>query len=160
VKLKHAKLIHRELMKYGLLATDVLYRKMHVYDKEAKEILAFLIKTVKDSPIANNAQLKSLYSLMEKADERAIECASKLAPYQTPKLESIEVKGKVDHRYVIRAPQNMQSVDQWMKYTGAERLKIEELNKEKPNKPPPTPSIHDFTEDDEYNEPGTPKDLN
>ena len=147
-------------MQYGLLATDVLYRKMHVYDKEAKRILDFLITTIKSQPLANSAQLKSLYSLMEKADDRSIECASKLAPYQTPKLESIEVKGKVDHRYVIRSPQPMQSVDQWMKHTGAERLKIEEMTKREKELEPPTPSIHDFSEDEDYNEPGSPKDLN
>ncbi len=154
--LKYSKLIHRNLINYGLLATDVLYRKMHTYDKEAKGILTFLIERIKAEGVESVAHLKSLYVLMEKCDERAIECASKLAPYQTPKLESIEVKGKIDHRYVLRAPQTMKSVSEWMKHTGAERLKVESLMNKETVKQTIAKTIHDFTEDEEYNEPGMP----
>ena len=52
--------------------------------------------------------------------------ASKLAPYTHPKLEAIEVKSEVEHRFVIRAPNQIASVDEWVKQTGAQRLKIEQ----------------------------------
>lgn len=153
-KLKYHKLVFRELQSYGKKATDVLYRKMHTYDNEAKHILSTLINLIKDQPQQNLAQIKSLYSLMAKADETVIDCAHKLAPYQTPKLESIEVKGKVDHRYVMRAPQRINSVEEWMQKTGAERMKIEQLTKKEEIKRELPISLHDFEEDSEYNEPG------
>ena len=37
--------------------------------------------------------------------ERLIDVASKLAPYEHAKLQSVEVKAKVEHRFVVRAPQ-------------------------------------------------------
>ena len=48
----------------------------------------------------------------------AIECATKLAPYHAPKLESIEIKKKVTHRFVIKAPMIAVTAEQWLKDAG------------------------------------------
>ena len=127
---------------------------MHTYNNEAKQVLNVLITQIKELPTGNHAQLKSLYTLMEKADQIVIDCAHKLAPYQSPKLESIEVKGKVDHRYVIRTPQPMSTINEWMKHTGAQQAKLADLDRKEIVQSVVEPSLNDFTDDDEYNEPG------
>lgn len=118
---KRIKIIHTPALK----ATDVLYTKMHTYNKEAKEILNYLITEIKNNN-KNSPALKQLYLLMQKADDIVIDCAHKLAPYQTPKLESIEVKSRIEHKFVIRSPQQVKSVEEWMKVTGAELVKLDD----------------------------------
>lgn len=139
---------HRRMRMFTTQAVDVLHRKMHVYDKEAKEILTYLISEMK-AQNKNSPALKSLYQMMSKADEVAIECAAKLAPYQTAKLESIEVKSKIQHSFVIRAPQRIANLEDWQKITGATALPPDTKVEEK-QLAPIQPSIHDFDlEDDE-----------
>lgn len=136
----------RAFKTFTVSAIDVLHAKMHAYNKEAREILSYLIEQVKIQN-KNSPALKSLYQLMQKADDVVIDCASKLAPYQSPKLESIEVKNKVEHRFVLRAPKQIASVDDWAKITGAKTLTAEEMEKKAKELAPMEPSIHDFDED-------------
>lgn len=137
-----------------LLPTDVLEQKMRVYDNEARKTLQILIEKTNefgkqlgfDKEIL--AHLKSLNQLMHKLDEVVIDCAHKLAPYTAPKLESIEVKSKIEHKFVIKAPQAVKSVDEWAKITGAKQAKIEEMTPTINRIIPPAPSIHDYEEED------------
>lgn len=130
-------------------ATDVLHEKMHTYNKEAKEILKYLIDEM-TAQNKNSPALKSLYQLMSKADDVVIDCASKLAPYQSPKLNTIEVKSKVEHRYVLRAPKQIKSVEDWAEMTGAKTLSSEELEKKAKEFAPKVETLHDYdaTEDE------------
>lgn len=146
--LQYSKKRLKIINKHPLKATDVLYEKMHIYNKEAKGILSFLIEQIKIQN-KNAPALKSLYQLMQKADDVVIDCAHKLAPYQTPKLESIEVRNRVEHRFVLRAPQVVKSVEDWIKQTGAEKLNIEDFKHKIVDKTSILePSIHDFEEDE------------
>jgi len=130
-----------------LKATDVLYQKMHAYNNEAKTILKYLIELVQ-AENKSSPQLKALYQLMDKADEIVIDCAHKLAPYQSPKLESIEVRNKIEHKFVLRAPAKIVSMDEWAKQTGAEKLNSDQMNPQLKQLTPPAPSIHDFASDE------------
>lgn len=146
--LLHTKLVRREIKtRRKLNATEVLYEKMHVYNKEAKEILSYLLEQLKLQN-KNSPALKSLYQLMQKADDLVIDCAHKLAPYQSPKLESIEVRNHVEHRFVLRAPKPVANVEDWMKLTGAEKLKSDQINPIKKPLSPIEPSLYDFEEDE------------
>ena len=147
--MKLARAIRRKRTIYitQLKATDVLYQKMHSYNNEAKEILAYLIKEVKEQN-KNSPALKSLYQLMDKADSIVIDCAHKLAPYQTPKLESIEVRNKVEHKFVLRAPKAVHSLEEWSKLTGADKLNSDQVNTLKKEITPPAKSLYDFEEDE------------
>lgn len=142
--LKYLRKRHKQIYIVQLKATDVLYTKMHAYNNEAKEILKYLIEQTRAQNANAVAEMKKLYSLMDKADAIAIDCAHKLAPYQTPKLESIEVKNRVEHRFIIRAPQKIATLEEWTKKTGAEQLKTDQLTKKIDELTPPAPSIHDF----------------
>lgn len=156
----------RKLNLYTLTTPiDVLRLKMNTYNKDAKAILETLLTScqqLKDSVGATPqllTNIKGLYTLMEKADQIAIDCAHKLAPYINPKLESIEVKSQVEHRYVIKGPSKINTVDEWMRITGAQQAKLGEVNKKEPELQPIVPSIHDFEDDDNY-EPETERTLN
>ena len=46
-----------------------------------------------------------------------IECAKYLAPYQSPRLESIEHKGEIEHKYVIQAPKAIRDTSDWLEST-------------------------------------------
>ena len=148
--LQYQKKVKRTIIQRPMKATDVLYEKMHTYNNEARSILAALIKMMEQQN-KNSPALRELYLLMRKADDIVIDCAHKLAPYQTPKLETIEVRNKIEHRYVLRAPTPIKSVDEWSKQTGAERAKVEELADKAKLKEsaPPVESIHDYDDDED-----------
>lgn len=134
-----------------LKATDVLYEKMHSYNKEAKEILNYLIEQIKQQN-KNSPVLKQMYQLMQRADDIVIDCAHKLAPYQSPKLETIEVRNKVEHKFVLRAPKTVASVEEWAKLTGAEKIAVDEVKAKIKEQAPIVESLHDFDEiEDEIN---------
>jgi len=122
---------------------------MHFYRKEAKEILEHIIELTL-SQNKNSVALKQLYQQIDSANQTVIDCAHKLAPYQTPKLESIEVRNKIEHKFVLRAPQQVKSVDEWMKTTGAEKLAPEEvIVKKAPEASKPIESIHNYDMDED-----------
>lgn len=148
MKLIHARKVARAIVQRPLRATDVLYQKMHVYNNEAKTILNTLIELCKKTS-SNSPALRELYLLMRKADDIVIDCAHKLAPYQSPKLESIEVRNKIEHRFVLRAPKPIASVEEWTKTTGAERARVEDVMAKAKDLAPPAESVHDFDNDED-----------
>lgn len=145
--LKYVKKRKRTIYVTQIKATDVLYEKMHSYNTEARIILNYLIELVK-SQNKNSPALKSLYQNMTKLDDVVIDCAHKLAPYQTPKLESIEVRSKVEHKFVLRAPSKIASLEEWTKATGAEKLNSDQINPKAKEMAPIAPSIHDYADMD------------
>ena len=145
---------HRLTVLRKLRATDVLYDKMVYHDTKSREILVELHNHYNTSDKAQYDKVKQIIIELRRVDELVIDCAQKLAPYQSPKLESIEVKSKHEHRYVMRTPNQIKTVDEWASLTGATRAKREELIKESV-KSEVVPSIHDFdTDEDDYIEPG------
>lgn len=138
-------------------ATDMLYLKMTTYNTKAKDILQNLINITKSSDKADYARIKPLLQMMRSYDDIVIDCAHKLAPYQTPKLESVELRQKVEHRFVMQVPTPIKSAEDWMKITGAKQLEKKEETVTKAKREL-VPSIHDYDEDqddeDSYVEPG------
>lgn len=111
----------------------------------ADEVIPFFINTLKEiNP--KDPDIKFWYKQGEAAQERAIDCAHKLAPYDHAKLESIEVKSTVEHRMVMRAPQKIANVDEWARITGASVAKLEDLEVKDKKFAPPAQSIHDYDE--------------
>lgn len=143
---KYSKKKKRPIEFHAVRATDVLYKTMVAYNVEHKRILSFLIDAIKEDN-KNIAQLKQLYILMNKAGEVAIDCAHKLAPYQSPKLESIEVKNQVEHRFVIQAPNKVKSIDEWAKMTGATTQELDPTKQIEHKIQEPVQSLHDFDAD-------------
>lgn len=101
-------------------AVDLLYQKMMFYAEKSQTILKAIIQDMNDNPEGGDAKLRiQAMRMLKESDELAIDCAVKLAPFQSPKLESVEVNNKVEHRYVMRAPAQFKSTDDWAKATGA-----------------------------------------
>lgn len=121
---------------------DVLHEKMVFYSNKARRLLEEIIKALKDNN-ASAAELLMAYKLLKETDLLAIDCATKLAPYQTPKLESIETKQKIEHRYVLRAPAQFKNTDDWMKAVGANKEDDSTLNNLPPIPSPKPFTIHD-----------------
>lgn len=48
-------------------------------------------------------------------NDRTVEIATRLAPYQTPKLSSMELKSNKTIRYVIEAPKLSPNTSSWLK---------------------------------------------
>ena len=96
-------------------ATDVLYDKMVFYHEKAQKIADFLLKIVEQNYTSRGDLFVALHKDMNQFNNIAIECASKLAPYQTPKLESIEVKKDITHRFVVVAPKVISNSQEWLK---------------------------------------------
>lgn len=123
MKSKHKRLKENKLFRNTSLTrkgADVLHEKMIFYNNKARKILDEIIKAMKAGN-ASAPELLMAYKLLKETDVLAIDCATKLAPYQTPKLESIETKQKIEHRYVLRAPPQMKSTDEWAKAVGANK---------------------------------------
>jgi len=130
-------------------ATDILYDKMITYDTKAKDILNALISSLKSQEKAQFDKIKAMYLQMRQCDDIVIDCAHKLAPYQSPKLESVEVNKKVEHRYVLQVPQPMKTKEDWMNHVGATKIKSEEMTRDLPATSKIAPSVHDFSEDED-----------
>lgn len=128
-------------------AVDVLYEKMVFYDNRAKKILNAIIEDMKLEVQADAKTRLAAVKMLKDCDEIALDCAVKLAPFQTPKLESVEVNAKVENRYVMRAPVISKSEQDWMKSTGAIMHEPPKVIEHKAVEHKPT--IHDFADDEE-----------
>ena len=94
---------------------DVLRDLMLFYDTQAKDIIADIILRLKDEVSrGTGSELALMYKKFAECAQIAIDCASKLAPYEHPKLESIEVRKELTHRFVIRAPTVMPDPKEWL----------------------------------------------
>lgn len=121
-------------LKYNLTfskrATEVLYTKMDFYDTKAKALLKKIMEALNSQEKARGDLATYIYKQFHEANKLAIECATKLAPYQSPKLETVEVKKKVHHQFVIRAPSTPRTKEQWMNEVGATNIESEQTIKQ------------------------------
>lgn len=100
------------------------------YDTKAKQLYAEVRKVLKeDNAAARGDLMAQMIKHMQKANDICIECAAKLAPYQSARLQSMEVKKNVTHRFVIQAPKPAETSASWL----AEADKPIKLIESKPN---------------------------
>lgn len=122
---------------------DVLYEQLYFYRNEANKLGMKIAEILKNEPKARGDLLFNLYKIMMDNRKLLIDVATKLAPYEHPKLESIEVKSQVEHRYVIRAPNQIKTTGDWLKSVGREdQAPIEATQIVLPKAAP----INDFTD--------------
>lgn len=154
--MKYKKKIHDKIKCKAPSAKAVMEQMLSHELPQFQILIRKIIEAIKDAGLASTA-VKGYVSDLMKSEDLKLDLCSKLAPYQSAKLESIEVKSQVEHRMVMRAPARIESVSDWAKITGAE---IGEVNKviEKKKIMPPAPSIHDF--DSEEDERLTQEELN
>lgn len=104
---------HKDLFKRT--AVEVLYDKMIFYDQRARILYAEIIKVLKkDKDTLRGDLIAQMIKHMQRANDIAIDCAAKLAPYQTARLQSVEIDKKITHRFVIQAPQQSNNTQAWL----------------------------------------------
>ncbi len=118
------------------------------YDDQAKKILNAVLAELRKGEKSDGKSIVHAMKLIQDADKIAIECAVKLAPFQSATLKSVEVKSKSEVRYVMRTPEKIKDGQDWLSRTGH---KSDEDNTVKlPPVHVPSPlSINDVLEMDE-----------
>jgi hypothetical protein len=132
-----------------LTPKEVLYLHMIEAHITSIEIRELLISKLRSDKVATPNEIFRIVKMYGDNVERAIEVAAKLAPFCHPKLEAVQVKSEVEHKYVIQAPGQMASVDDWAKRTGATYLALSDQANTGPTLQPIKPSIHDFEDEEE-----------
>lgn len=111
----------KEPKKLSAKAVEVLEEQMDFYQNKAHDILLKITNALENEDFVNIIEVKDAYKLMENARDKARDCAAKLAPYQSPRLESIETKNKTEHQFVVRIPSIIESPDDWLKQVKVEK---------------------------------------
>ena len=130
--------LKEKIEKFAREPKDVLRDMMLFYDEKARDILESIITALEDTdengkPTKRGDLLALMYKKHSEAADKAIECASKLAPYRHPKLESIETKTEITKRFVVRAPVVLPTTEQWLRQVPQithEQQRLEEISLE------------------------------
>jgi len=122
MKLERARFKSKPNNYFKRAAVDVLHDKMVFYESRGTDLFVALKKELKDNGAARGDLLVALSKQIIHCNDMAVECAHKLAPYQNAKLQSIEVKKKVTHKFVIQAPKPSQDPEHWLQL--AEQTKL------------------------------------
>ena len=88
---------------------------MVFYEDKGLQLLSSIRKELKEHSIARGDLVVTMTKNLLHCKDMAIECAHKLAPYQAPKLQSIEVKKKITHKFVIQGPSVVKDANIWLK---------------------------------------------
>lgn len=94
-------------------AVTTLRDQMIFYRDQAEELCFRIMEALKSSG-ARPDLMAVMYKHMTEARKTAIDCAAKLAPYESPRLESIEVNKKTVIQHVIKAPTAISNTDDWL----------------------------------------------
>ena len=93
-------------------AIKYLEEAMIFWHDEGIRIIKALIKNLNDEGMGRQAA--EIAKIWRGVDDRWIEIAAKLAPYQSAKLSSIEVNKKIEKRFVIAAPSVVPDNKTWL----------------------------------------------
>lgn len=127
----------------GNRAVDVLREKMEFYNSKANELVAGIVEVLKKSEISQGKRLHEMYKMMHSHNEIVIDCAAKLAPYQSSKLQSVELTKKEIKRYVLQVPVPAGSTQEWLNQVKQQQLPAPVLNREEPEQVVIPPSYND-----------------
>ena len=116
--------VEKETPKEKITPRGVLYEELSFYRDKANKIGNQIGELLKTSDKSHGDLLFQLYKLMLKNKEMLVDVAAKLAPYEHAKLESVEVKSTIEHRFVIRAPQQIVDKSKWLEACGVEDTSV------------------------------------
>lgn len=118
--MQYRKRRYQSKVTHTIRAIDVLYKKMNFYDGRAMELASQIYKHLKEDDKVRGDKCADMFKAMMRFNDIVIECAAKLAPYQSSKLESVEIKKTVEHRYVIAAPKLIDNSKDWLSAVNAD----------------------------------------
>lgn len=94
-------------------AVDMLYEAMIFWHGEGIKIINEIKRRLEEN--GNGKDAIALAKIWKGYDDRWIDIAAKLAPYQSPKLSSMELNNKTITRYVVEIPRKSESAKEWLK---------------------------------------------
>lgn len=127
--------------------TDVLNEQMMFYRNKSLHLAKMIIDTIKANPKHRGDQLVQMYKLMSRAREMTIKVAAELAPYRKPKLQSVEVVSKVEHKFVIRSPEAISDTGDWLRAVGHDKEPLI-ISDEKKHAKLIKPSLIEYSDED------------
>lgn len=91
-----------------------IMREIMVFNHvKAKNIILDILMELKKENRRGDL-IAMMYKKYTEVNTLVIDCAAKLAPYEKPRLQSIEVKSEVEHKFVLRAPTQLNSTGEWL----------------------------------------------
>lgn len=109
-KRRHPRVVSKELIQ-RTKATDFLYEQMIFWGGKGKKLVELTYKCLSNGHIVEAARFMKEFN---DVNNRAIDIAAKLAPYQSAKHASIEINNKVTKQYVIVAPRVSRNAQDWL----------------------------------------------
>ncbi len=111
------------------LSLAALRKQLVFYDTKAEEICLMIMEEIKKQG-GRTDLMTVMYKHMTEARKMAIDTASKLAPYENPRLESIEVNKRTVTKFVIEAPSAIKNTDEWLDNAKKELNLLEKARRE------------------------------
>ena len=95
-------------------AVQTLRGEMLYFRDQGQALLDAIIEEFKKITPQRQDLIAQLVKYKMEAKKMSIDCAAKLAPYEAPRLESIEVKQKTITKFVIEAPSAIKDTNEWL----------------------------------------------
>lgn len=109
-KYKHPRVVNKELIQ-RTKATDFLYGQMLFWGDEGKKLVKLVYKCLQSGHVVEAGRFMREFN---DVNNRAIDIAAKLAPYQSPKLSSTELNTKKTTKFVIVVPNVSKTPQDWL----------------------------------------------
>ena len=110
-------------------AVSTLRREMLFYRDQAQTLCEKISDLLKEQNSRGDL-VAMMYKYANEAKKMAIDCAAKLAPYESPKLESIELKESSVVRFVIETPSLATDPNAWLENSKAELKLLNKIRQE------------------------------
>lgn len=107
-------------------AVDLLYEGMLFWHDEGQKIVNRLKNLLEAQ--GNSKEGLALAKIWKDYDSRWIEIASRLAPYQSAKLSSVELKGGTVTKYIVEVPRRSATAKEWMEQADIDLKQIPHLS--------------------------------
>lgn len=130
-----------------LTAVDALRGVMH-----RTEVMRGLIRDRIIAQVIRQGSVVDLHfwkKAESECDRTIIECAAKIAPYESPTKKSIDLENEITVAWVFKSPTKFKNADEWMLAHGVQKLTGEEVL-ERSSLPKPSTPVEPLFEDEDY----------
>lgn len=107
-------------------AVATLRREMLFYRDQATTLCEKIMELLKEQNSRGDL-IAMMYKYCNEAKKMTIDCANKLAPYESPKLQAIEVKETSVTRFVIEAPTLATNPQSWLDNVKSEKRLLNDM---------------------------------
>ena len=98
-----------------------------LFYRDQAEVICEKLMTLLKEQGSNATTMAMMYKYYHEANKMCVDIAAKLAPYESPRLEAVEVTQKRITKFVIEAPTLSSSPEQWLENTRRELKMISEI---------------------------------